>query len=858
MKINGSLVFDASSASEIQNLRVQKYANFAAVPAWTSADSGRMVYAIATATLYYGTATAWVAIATGGNAAALQTEVDNIETSLGSLVTGNGVFVPGEVTILGSPSAATDVKGILQELSNAISGKDALSELVDVTFTGLADNQFLQYDLATTDWVNHTLVVADLDGVTASAAELNILDGATLDVTELNYVEGVTSPIQTQLDAKQDEDATLTALAALDTSTGILVQTGTDTFAKRSLVAPADGFTISDAGGVGGDPTFALADDLAAVEGLATTGYAVRTAADTWATRSISGTAGNVDVTNGDGVASNTSINLATVTAGSGGTFQKFTTDTFGRVSAVSAVVTADITALVDATYVNVAGDTMDSAANLVFVGGGTVQGLPNPTLGTDAANKNYVDAAVDGLTWKNAVRVASTGDFLLTGTPTIDGVALVAGDRVLVKDQTNPEENGIYIVPASGNWSRAADMNAAAEFDGAAVFVKEGTLNEGSGWTQTATVATVGTDDVVFSQFTGGALYTWGTGLSNTGNTINVNLGAGIAQLPSDEVGIDLFDASTGAIILTDDGTTRAGSPATNSKLHLLLDTTATGGLNQGALGLFIKAAGVTNAMLANDSITTNADTGTDGDLALGGTLEIAGDSAKGITTAVAGSVFTISALDASISQKGVASFNTADFAVTAGDVTIKAAGVDNAQLANPGITIAGTTGSDAVDLGETLTFSSTVSGLVLSTVATNGVALDVRLATASLTGVASFAAADFDVSVGGEVTAVAKALDSLTDVVITSPAGGQTIVYNGTNFVNRKVFHTETFTSSTSWVVTHGLGQKFCNVTVVDSTDEVVIPQSIKFDSATQLTVTFNTALAGQVIVAGINAGA
>ena len=63
MKINGSLVFDASSASEIQNLRVQKYANFAAIPEWTAADAGRMVYDQGAGTLYYGTASAWISIA---------------------------------------------------------------------------------------------------------------------------------------------------------------------------------------------------------------------------------------------------------------------------------------------------------------------------------------------------------------------------------------------------------------------------------------------------------------------------------------------------------------------------------------------------------------------------------------------------------------------------------------------------------------------------------------------------------------------------------------------------------------------------------------------------------------------------
>lgn len=92
-----------------------------------------------------------------------------------------------------------------------------------------------------------------LDGVTSTAAELNILDGATLTVTELNYVDGVTSAIQTQLDAKQPLDADLTALAGL-ASTGMIARTGAGTVAARTLTA-GTGISISNGDGVSGNPT---------------------------------------------------------------------------------------------------------------------------------------------------------------------------------------------------------------------------------------------------------------------------------------------------------------------------------------------------------------------------------------------------------------------------------------------------------------------------------------------------------------------------------------------------------------------------------------------------------------------------
>ena len=847
MRINGNLVFNTNATSEIQNAYVER---LAASPTFNSSEKGRLYFNTTTALYYYNDGAAWVPFATGGNASALQAEVDALEVSLGNVVNSNGTY-NGPTALAGVPiiSGATSVTDALTLLANASDVSDTLAALSDVALGTLADGQYLRYNTGTSKWVNDTLTVAKITDLTASAAELNILDGATLTVTELNYVDGVASPIQDQLDNKQALDAGLTALAAFNQN-GILVQTADNVWAARSLVAPTEGFTISNANGVAGNPTFALANDLGSLEALATTGYGVRTGTDTWATRSIAGQAGQIVVTDGDGVASNTDIALATVTDGGTGTFLKFTRDAYGRVSGTTAVVATDVTALVSSIYVDVAGDTM--TGNLNMGGTNTVTGLATPSADSDAANKAYVDAVAAGLTWKNAVTVIALADTSVSSAPAaIDGYTLTSGDRVLLTGQSTSAENGIYVYNGSGSaMTRTTDADAFGELNGAAVFVEEGTVYADSGWTQTTTLSGFGGQ--VWSQFSGSAAYTWGTGLQATGNTVNINLGAGIAELPSDEVGIDLYSA-TGALILTSDGST--SSTAAGAQLFLKLG--ASGGLTQDAGGLYVPANGITNAMILNETHGLNADAST-GTLALGETLAVIGSSAQGIITSVTGQTFTVSADDATTASKGVASFSAYSFVVTAGDVAIKTAGVTNAQLANSTVTLTGTTGSDAFALGESVAIVGGASGEVSTAVAANQVAITVRDATASLKGVASFDAADFLVTAGA-VTAVAKNLDSLTDVVVTTAGAGDTLVNNGTSFVNRKTYFLyESSGSSTSHVVAHNLGQKYCNVTVVDSTDEVVIPQSITFNSATGLTVTFSSAINCKVVVMGVNSAA
>jgi hypothetical protein len=167
------------------------------------------------------------------------------------------------------------------------------------------------------------------------------------------------------------------------------------------------------------------------------------------------------------------------------------------------------------------------------------ITGLADPTAAQDAATKNYVDLTVQGLDPKASVKAASTANIAsLSGTMTIDGVALVAGDRVLVKDQTSTSANGVYVV-AAGAWARADDLSTWAEHIAAYLFVEQGTVNADVGFLCTVDAGgTLGTTAITFVQFNGAGQIVAGAGLTKTGNTLDVGAGTGIS-VAADSVGL-------------------------------------------------------------------------------------------------------------------------------------------------------------------------------------------------------------------------------------------------------------------------------------------------------------------------------
>ena len=215
-----------------------------------------------------------------------------------------------------------------------------------------------------------------------------------------------------------------------------------------------------------------------------------------------------------------------------------------------------------------------------IDVSSAKITNLGTPTSDADATTKAYVDGLINGLDIKESVKLATTANIAGTynnGTGTItgsgngalgniDGVATTTNDRILVKDQTDAKHNGIYVLTTVGDGSnafvltRAGDADASAEISGGAFFfVEQGTTNADNGFVTTHNGnPTLGTDNIVFQQFSGAGQITAGNGLDKSGNTISVDLKAnGGLVIESTELAVDLGASSiTGTLAVGDGGT--------------------------------------------------------------------------------------------------------------------------------------------------------------------------------------------------------------------------------------------------------------------------------------------------------------
>ena len=270
----------------------------------------------------------------------------------------------------------------------------------------------------------------------------------------------------------------------------------------------------------------------------------------------------------------------------------------------------------------------------------------------TSLANKAYVDQVAQGLDAKPSVRAATTANLSATysngtagvgatltassnGALTLDGVSPVVNDRILVKDQSTAAQNGIYVVTTVGDGSsafvltRATPEDQPAELSGGSfVFVEEGTANGDNGYVFTHTGApTFGTTALDVTQFSGAGQITAGAALTKSGNQLDVAVDDSSIEINAD--------------------------------------------------ALRVKALGVTNAMLAGsidgakiENFVFTDESSTQGAITIGSPMEFL--AGEGINTTASGGTLTIAGELASTSNIGVASFNSGNFTVSSGDVTV------------------------------------------------------------------------------------------------------------------------------------------------------------------------------------------
>jgi hypothetical protein len=246
----------------------------------------------------------------------------------------------------------------------------------------------------------------------------------------------------------------------------------------------------------------------------------------------------------GTNITANTGFSGPLTGAVTGNVTGNLTGNVTGNVTGnITGNVTGNVTAASGtSTFNNV---TISGALDMDSSTSATITGLASPTNDSDAATKGYVDALAQGIDAKASVVAATTANITLSGAQTIDGISIVAGDRVLVKDQSTASQNGIYLC-ATGSWTRTTDADTYAELVAAFTFVEKGTTNADSGFICTIDAGgTLGSTSITWAQFSGAGQITAGDGLTKTGNTLNV----GTASSSRIVVNSDNIDLATSGI---------------------------------------------------------------------------------------------------------------------------------------------------------------------------------------------------------------------------------------------------------------------------------------------------------------------
>ena len=692
-------------------------------------------------------------LATGGTVSATGTAtVGNVSTAgtvdATGTITGGNLATGGTISSTGTATVGNVATGgTVSATGTATVGNVATGGTVSATGTITSDDTITGGNVATGGTMSATGVL------TGGSIETATTVSATGTITGGNVATGGTV------------SATGTATAGNIATGGTVSSTGTATLGNV-----ATGGTISAVGTITSDATIS-GGNLATGGTVSSTGTATLGNVATGGTISAASTitGGNVQ-TGGTISATSTITSDDTITGGNiatGGTVSSTGTATLGNVATggtISSTGTATLGNVASSGFISTTGNVSAGNVNTSDIVGATVTvtsagaislagteinanstkilNLADPVNGGDAANKQYVDSVAEGLNVKAAVIAATTANITLSGAQTIDGIAIVAGDRVLVKNQTAPAENGIYVA-AAGAWARSTDMDVWAEFPGAFTFVTTGTDYADTGWVCTSDAGgTLGTTAVTWSQFSGAGQYTAGEGLDLTGVVFSVNVDEVTTTITGDAV---VVKASAQFVTPDIGAATGTSLSATGT---VTADDTITGG-NIATGGTVSATSTITGGNVETGGTISSTGTATAGNLVTGGTLSVTG-------TATVGNVDTAGTISATSSITGgsVATGGTvsATGTITGGNIatggTVSSTGTATLGNVATGGTVSatGTITGGNVETGGTVSATGTITSDVTITggnIATSG--------TVSSTGTATLG----NVETGGTVSA-------------------------------------------------------------------------------------------------------
>ena len=427
-----------------------------------------------------------------------------------------------------------------------------------------------------------------------------LADG-TISDTEFQYLNGVSSAIQTQLDSKQ---ATITGSAStIDTESLTASRAVISNGSQKIAVSDVTSTELGYLDGV----TSAVQTQIDSKQATLTGGATTIASSDLTASRALqSNGSGKVEVsdvtTTELGYLDGVSSAIQTQIDGKLNTDAQLT-DIAGLTPTDSNFIVGDGSNFVTESGATARtslglGSISTQASSNVSISGGSITGLGSPSGTSDAATKNYVDQAVAGLRTRTIAECATTANVNLSNGleagDSIDGVTLVAGDRVLVKDQSTASENGLYLAVSSGAASRDPEHDSIAELSGGMVVVNQGSTNDNKIFLCTTdNTGSVGSTSITYTQVTP----------SNTGTVTSVGIadsGAGeftVGSTPVTSSGNitlainSVADSKLGTIstankvsvsALNIDGATDIGADLTTSDLIVVDD--GAGGTNRKA----------------------------------------------------------------------------------------------------------------------------------------------------------------------------------------------------------------------------------------------------------------------------------